>query len=366
MATAHVKNYSLDRADELFDAALDECRERGSPWNLKCLQDMATLRFKQNRQPECAELLEEVARGSPPHPATQENLGTAYNSMGDHRRALACFEKAVELRGGTPAKEDLWNIAIAKKNLGELHVATPMLEVTLARFLSEASECPVTIAKVHDTLAECYLVGGRAEDAAEHYRTASEIFLERVGKRSPLYGAATEGLSRALEAAGRSNEAFDAVVEALEVQASMDAIHPTPLYELLERAEKLATGERAPGAEEELEASPEQAAAEPRLDLRRLVPAMEAAVENLGRRGLDEDGNGGVVLQKLGQVFLACSDRAAKGGAEAEGLRRRAAGLLRRSKPLMEAATEAGEADLSELCVIAAMQLGLAEARLSS
>ncbi|CAE8619600.1 unnamed protein product [Polarella glacialis] len=75
LAGAYIKNYSLDKADLLLVRALPECRRRGPPWDMKCLQDMATLRFKQNRQPECARLLEELAASSPPHPITQENLG---------------------------------------------------------------------------------------------------------------------------------------------------------------------------------------------------------------------------------------------------------------------------------------------------
>ena len=72
LAGAYVKNYALDKADLLFGRVVDECRKRGAPWDVKCLQDLATLRFKQNRQPECVELLEELADRSPPHPALED------------------------------------------------------------------------------------------------------------------------------------------------------------------------------------------------------------------------------------------------------------------------------------------------------
>lgn len=39
-------------------------------------QDLATLRCKQHRQADAAELLEELAQKAPPHPATFINLGT--------------------------------------------------------------------------------------------------------------------------------------------------------------------------------------------------------------------------------------------------------------------------------------------------
>ena len=56
---------------------LGECRRRGMPWDVKCLQDLATLRCKQHRQADAAELLEELAQKAPPHPATFINLGVA-------------------------------------------------------------------------------------------------------------------------------------------------------------------------------------------------------------------------------------------------------------------------------------------------
>jgi len=355
LGAACVKNYALDKADALLSpAVVDECRQRGMPWDLKCLQDLATLRFKQHRQPECAELLEEVASRSPPHPATQENLGTVYNSLGKHRLALECFQKAIEMKGGRPEKEDLWNLALARKNLGEHAAAIETLESALPLFLKESADKPVTIAKVHDSLAECFLAAGQAADASGHFRRAAELHAAHVGERSPLYGGAVDGLSRALQAEGRPIDAFDALARAFEVLASGDGIHPTPIYDLLVRAEALvAAAAGKPGAS--------------RVDLRRLAPFIADARANLARRRLDADGNGGVLLHKMGQVLLTCANLEEDAGQEAAAwdLRTRALDLLRRSLELMEAATEAGEADLSELCAIAGLQAGLAEARLS-
>jgi len=163
-----------------------------------------------------------------------------------------------------------------------------------------------------------------------------------------------EGLSRALQAEGRPIDAFDAVARAFEVLANGDGIHPTPIYDLLVRAEALvAAAAGKPGAS--------------RVDLRRLAPLIANARANLARRRLDADGNGGVLLHKMGQVLLTCANLEENAGQEAAAwdLRTRALDLLRRSLELMEAATEAGEADLSELCAIAGLQAGLAEARLS-
>lgn len=348
LASAYVKNYELDKADKIFENVFAECLARGSPWKEKCQQDLATLRFKQNRQPECAELLEELARSSGPHPTLQENLGTVYNSMGDHYRALACFEEAIKLRGGVASREDIWNVAIAKKNMGELNQAVPMMEVALARFSSEEPLCPVTLGKVHDTLAECYLADGRTADAIAEYKEAIRLLAQHVGKRSPLYGAVAEGCSRALQEAGQLEEAFEKLLEALDVQAHMDAIHPTPLYELLQRAEQLTEGRAGP-------------------DPRRLAAGTEAAAQRLASRGLDTDASGGVVLQRMGGLMFAAAARADIAGEdiESERLRKKSAEMLKKAKPLLDGATEKGEADLSELSLIAGMQLGLIEARLN-
>ena len=40
---------------------------------VKCLQDLATLRCKQHRQADAAELLEELAQIAPPHPAAWDD-----------------------------------------------------------------------------------------------------------------------------------------------------------------------------------------------------------------------------------------------------------------------------------------------------
>ncbi|CAE7735610.1 unnamed protein product, partial [Symbiodinium sp. CCMP2456] len=44
LALACVKCYELDKADAIYRRVLGECRRRGMPWDVKCLQDLATLR----------------------------------------------------------------------------------------------------------------------------------------------------------------------------------------------------------------------------------------------------------------------------------------------------------------------------------
>ena len=48
--------------------------------------------------------------------ATFINLGTVYNQLRQYEKAESWFYQAINLKGGTPEREDVWNLAIC--NLG--------------------------------------------------------------------------------------------------------------------------------------------------------------------------------------------------------------------------------------------------------
>ncbi|CAE7606522.1 unnamed protein product [Symbiodinium natans] len=159
----------------------------------------------------------------------------------------------------------------------------------------------------------------------------------------------------------------------------MDGIRPTAVYELLDLAEESrglfsivlgflrAQKELILGPADEESDEGEQAAAkapaDQRLHFRFLVPSVDLALANLSKRGLDQDANGGVVLQKAAQALIYAADASASDGVA---LRRRGVELLRRARDLMSRATEEGEVDLSELCSAADLQLELLQARLAT
>lgn len=350
LAVAYLKNYAVDKADALYAAIEPYCMERGLPWDVKWLQDCATLRCKQARQPEAAVLLEEVAKRTPPHPATLNNLGTVYNMMRQHEKAQEYFRAAMEVAGHSePEKDDLWNIGIAKKNLGQYEEALPMLVKALEDWKRDEPHDDVTIAKLHDTVGSCYDLMGRAEEAVHEFTQARILFGRSIGAESPLYGSACEGLTKALIHAGRYEEAFDRLEETFLNNAEKDAIHPTPLFELLGYAlEDLV----APG----------------RLDSRelaRLEGPIEVAVKNMIHRGLDQDGNAGVVFERMAQVLLRCSMAQGDDFEQAAAARRRqfARYLLERAAPLIEATTRSGEADLTHMSALVAMELQVLDAQ---
>lgn len=318
LALACVKCYELDKADAIYRRVLGECRRRGMPWDVKCLQDLATLRCKQHRQADAAELLEELAAKAPPHPATFINLGTVYNQLRQYDRAETWFHQAVNLKGGTPDKEDVWNLAICKKNMGRYEEALPMLRQALAEFQEQEPDQPVTIAKLHSSLGGCLHDMGRPGEAAEEYQKAYTLYAATVGRSSPLFCGAAEGLAKALQKESRHSEAFEALREAFEVHARCDSVHTTPLFECLEMAMDIQ--EQSPG-----------------VDLSSLRSPIEDAMQNLQSRGQDRDGNAGLMMSRAGKLLL-------RSGAEDEAY---ALQLLRQGRQLIQEAHDAKEANLA-------------------
>lgn len=337
LALAHVKCYELDKADAIYRRCIGECRRRGLPWDVKCIQDMATLRCKQHRQADAAELLEELANKAPPHPATFINLGTVYNQLRQYDKAESWFLQAVNLKGGKPGREDFWNLGIVKKNKAEYDEALPMLQQALADFQEHEPDQPVTIAKLHSSVGGCLHDMGRPAEAAEEYQKAYDLYVQTVGRHSPLFGGAAEGLAKALKLDGRYADAFEALLEAFTVQANCDSVHPTPLFEGLEMALSLH----------------EQ---HPEVDLARFADRIDEAVQNLASRGLASDGNAGLVMSRSGKVMLRSKDVTLRG---------RAAELLAKGRDLIQQSQDAGEAELTHEVLEADLLLHTANAATS-
>eukprot|EP00747_Dinoflagellata_sp_TGD_P115721 gnl/TRDRNA2_/TRDRNA2_172225_c3_seq1.p1 gnl/TRDRNA2_/TRDRNA2_172225_c3~~gnl/TRDRNA2_/TRDRNA2_172225_c3_seq1.p1 ORF type:complete len:604 (-),score=155.23 gnl/TRDRNA2_/TRDRNA2_172225_c3_seq1:100-1734(-) len=337
LALAYVKNYELDKADAIYKRAIGECRRRGMPWDVKCIQDLATLRCKQNRQADCASLLEELANKAPPHPATFINLGTVYNQLKEFDKAEAWFQQAVNIKGGVPEREDLWNLGIVRKNKRLFDEALPMLEEALRLFQLHEPDHPVTLAKLHCSIAGTLFEAGRSAEAIGQYDQAYELYVASVGKKSPLFCSTAEGYSRALKAEGRFSEAFEKLLEAFEVFATRDAVHPTPLFESLELALDIH-------------------GAEPSVPLGNFAVLIDAAIANLDRRGLVEDGNAGVVMLRAGRLLSKLPD--------SDGIHTaRACELLERGVALVRLSHEQGDADLAHEIMEADMLLRSLEGR---
>jgi len=277
-------------------------------------------------------------------------LGTVYNMMREHEKAQEYFQAAMEVAGhDEPQKDDLWNMGIAKKNMKEYDEALPMLVKAIELWKRDEPHDDVTIAKLHDTVGSCYDLMGRAEEAVHEFSQARMLFGRSIGAESPLYGSACEGLTKALMHAGRYEEAFDRLEETFLNNAEKDAIHPTPLFELLGYALEEIVGPGHLPAE----------------TLGRLEGPIEVAVKNMVHRGLDQDGNAGVVFERMAQLLIRCGMAQGDDQQQQVAARRRqfARYLLERAGPLVEATTRNGEADLTHISAIINMELQILDAQ---
>merc|ERR1719507_1667407 len=96
-----------------------------------------------------------------------------------------------------------------------------------------------------------------------------------------------------------------------------------------------------------------------RWQLVRLEAPIEIAVKNMMHRGLDQDGNAGVVFERMAQVLLRCSMAEGNDAQQQAAAKRRefARYLLQRAAPLVEECTKSGEADLSYISMMINMEL---------
>merc|ERR1740121_3626028 len=266
--------------------------------------------------------------------------------MREHEKAQEYFEAAMEIAGhDNPDKEDLWNIGIAKKNLKQYDEALPMLVKALEDWKTDDPLDDVTIAKLHDTVGSCYDLMGRADEAVHEFTQARMLFGRSIGAESPLYGSACEGLTKSLIHAGRYEDGFDRLEETFLNGAEKDAIHTTPLFELLGIVlEDLAY----PGKIDVKE-------------LARLEGPIELAVRNMVHRGIDHDGNAGVLFERMAQVMLRCSMAGPASPQEEQDAAARRRGLARqlleRARPLVQECTRSGEADLTHISEMIKMEL---------
>lgn len=313
LAVAFIKNYELDKADRLYEELLPCVRIRGLPFIAKALQDMATLRFKQNRQAESATLLEELRDMLPPNPIILHNLGTTYNSLRRPEDALQCFEEAISLKEESGeyslTYSDYWDLGLAYKNLNRLDEALEYIQKALAGCPQEDT---VMTAKVHDSLGSVLLSRKEYQGAQEQYSLALGLFREALGDASPLTGIAAEMLGKAyLEDKTRIEQAKAPLQLALEVQANKDAIHPTPLHEIIDNI---------------LEA---HLVTKTHDDLVDLHPTLHLAWQQLLSKHV-KDANAGVVRHKMALIFIFSGQKYAAAGLE----------MLREARSLIDSAED--------------------------
>ena len=345
IAGVYIKNYQLDNAESALNAVEEWCKKVEGPFLWHWYQKRATLSFKQNRQGECAQILETLLKICPDNAATHSNLVTAYNCTGNFSAAEEHLKKCIELRyreahpnEAVPSnlaptvKEDVWSMGLILKNLGKLDKAEKHLLSALQLYTKSCAD-QVMIAKLHDSVADLYYVMGQWDNALTYFQKAHTLFERTVGATSPLTGRAAGLLGDCLAKLGGvgAGSALRYYIKALCVEVERDAIHPTPLYELFSKIITIFADHRQKDLLSE--------------NLSDIVPFVHTALKNLERKGLLEDGNGGVLLHKMGEVLLFSGS--VEDSAEA-------ATLFRRAKMLLEEETSV---DMSSLLSILEMEL---------
>lgn len=237
--------------------------------------------------------LEELRDMMPPHPTIYHNLGTTYNSLRRHEEALKCFQCAIKLKEEMYDNyemdySDYWDLGLAYKNLARSQDAIDNIE--------KAYElCPkddtVMLAKVHDSLGSAYLESGQCAKAQREYSAGLDLFLEALGEHSPLVGTAAEMLAKAYikdtQNAPKSLESAKGALRiALKVQAQKDAIHPTPLYEIVDSLFDVHMKTKSTK------------------DLSEFHPMLDQAWEKLKEKDLASDANAGLVRHRMALIYL--------------------------------------------------------------
>merc|ERR1712187_254623 len=99
-----MKNYEIDKADQVISRLLPLCRKRGGVWIAKCLDKLTLVRMKQFRAQEALEALKELEEIVPFDDSQWQyfdilyrNLASCYSSLGDIELCLEYSRKSVEV-----------------------------------------------------------------------------------------------------------------------------------------------------------------------------------------------------------------------------------------------------------------------------
>src|SRR5262249_39337894 len=128
-----------------------------------------------DRAPEGVKLLEDVQRRDPALPHTWFNLGLHYKQSNDRDRALAQFERLVQLAPSEP---------IARYQLGTIYRALGRGPEAIAEF-ERASKLDPQLAAAHFQLYNLYRTSGRQPDAARELATFQDLKKRAEGAAVP-------------------------------------------------------------------------------------------------------------------------------------------------------------------------------------
>jgi len=108
------------------------------------------------------------------------NTGWTYHDMGNHRRAMDLFERALAFREAQgevkPTLIARWCVARCKRSLGEVEAALALQREMEAQHALMGEQSGF----VHEEIGECLYALGKAEEAKPHFATAYELLTKDV------------------------------------------------------------------------------------------------------------------------------------------------------------------------------------------
>ncbi|CAK0825736.1 unnamed protein product, partial [Prorocentrum cordatum] len=169
------ENYKLDKADAVLSRCGPHVSRRGGVWMVKWLNHVSTVRMKQNRHLEALEMLYDLELYSPYSPeeapeffeTLYRNLAWAHKALGQIDEAVVYFERMArssKAHKGSMDWFDCWDIGklaatrgYRDKDMPQFYKGRALVERALDMHQEAEPEDLVMRAKVHDSLAECYI-----------------------------------------------------------------------------------------------------------------------------------------------------------------------------------------------------------------
>lgn len=200
VATIHHQLGDTDRAIVTYEAALAANRQLARPeFDAITLANMAQLRAERNEFFLAVSLGESALELSREHapgfmPEVLANLGEAYASLSDQRRAAECFDEALEIldqraqRGAESNPKGMLSVRIArgKASTAEGDLVRAEEDLLIALDVAQRANIRPSELKAHELLAQVYKRLGRHEEALAHQEARFELHQELFNQGTDL------------------------------------------------------------------------------------------------------------------------------------------------------------------------------------
>ncbi|MEZ6126036.1 MAG: tetratricopeptide repeat protein [Planctomycetaceae bacterium] len=211
-------------AEMLYRRALDAER------SFAVLNNLGSLSLRQEKFDTCISLLTEAVAASERSGAVSEldrascfaNLGTAYRQIGDLAQALACLDRALEIRRKVLSEDhpttasSLNALASLRKDLGDLKTAQDLAyrawkiaDRKLGAGHRDTLTFLVNLASIHDDMDQ--------PDAETLYRSALEAAETAAEPDEEMIGVICGNLGQVLSGTGKQHEAEGLLLRSLEI-----------------------------------------------------------------------------------------------------------------------------------------------------